>query len=125
MLKPFILAAALQLAQTTSPDGLIHLSCTLPPDDKYPAITTGIIINPSQKTAWIDRTCGGGTTGAVSPAYIDQGLIAFRVPCKGAEGTPTWLGFSIDRYTGAFTETMQGMSLSFSGQCIAGVKQLF
>jgi hypothetical protein len=58
-----VLAVALQLARGTAPDGLIHITCTIPPDYNggftIPGIVSQIIVNPSQNTAWIDRACGG------------------------------------------------------------------
>jgi hypothetical protein len=105
---------------------LIHITCIVPADNSggisMPALVAQMIINPTANTAWIQPACG---TSTLVPAYVNQGMIIFKVGCKFSNGTTSMTTYPIDRYTGTYTESMSGNPLNLSGQCIAGQKQLF
>jgi hypothetical protein len=124
MFRGVVLAAALQLAQGTAADGLIHITCTIPADVvggiSFPALVDQIIVQPIKKEAWVNPSCGSAYTW---PANITPGAILIHITCKANDGSTNWQILTIDRYTGTYTIATQGVPMTLSGQCVSGQQQ--
>ena len=83
MFKWVVLAVALQLAQGTASDGLIHITCTIPADVvggvSFPALVDQIIVQPIKKVAWVNPKAVPGRFESGFPGVTNgQSLGAIR-----------------------------------------------
>jgi hypothetical protein len=120
MLKGVALAVALQLAQAPASDGQIHITCTTPSDV---AARYQIIVQPIQKVAWVNPSCGGGAD--TWPAEVTEGVILIHITCKDRTGSTTSQTITIDRYMGSYSLVTQEYTMTLTGQCVSSQKQLF